>query len=60
MTFPRFPRRALAVRALLTTSLVLAACNYTFSGGGGLPSHIETIYVPPVENSTAVRISNAW
>lgn len=52
MTFPRFPRRALAVRALLTTSLVLAACNYTFSGGGGLPSHIETIYVPPVENST--------
>lgn len=29
------------------------ACNYTFSGGGGLPSHIETVYVPPVENNTS-------
>ena len=27
-------------------------CNYTFSGGGGLPSHIETVYVPPIENRT--------
>lgn len=31
---------------------VLLACNYTFSGGGGLPSHINTVYVPPVENNT--------
>ena len=29
-----------------------SACNYTFSGGGGLPSHIETVYVPPIENRT--------
>ena len=28
------------------------ACNYTFAGGGGLPSHIETVYIPPVENNT--------
>ena len=27
-------------------------CNYTFAGGGGLPSHIETVYVPPIENKT--------
>lgn len=27
-------------------------CNYTFAGGGGLPSHIETVYVPPIENNT--------
>jgi len=32
--------------------VALAACNYTFSGGGGLPPHIETIYVAPVENQT--------
>jgi len=30
----------------------LIGCNYTFSGGGGLPSHIETVYVPPIENKT--------
>lgn len=29
-----------------------AACHYTFSGGGGLPSHIRTVFVPPVENRT--------
>ncbi len=29
-----------------------AGCNYTFAGGGGLPSHIKTVYVPPIENRT--------
>lgn len=33
-------------------SLLLGGCLYSFSGGGGLPSHIQTIYVPPVENET--------
>lgn len=33
--------------------LLLSACMYTFSGGGGLPEHIETVAVPPVENETA-------
>jgi hypothetical protein len=36
--------------AVLVTGTM--ACNYTFAGGGGLPSHIETVYVPPVENKT--------
>lgn len=27
-------------------------CNYTFSGGGGLPPHIETVYVAPIDNRT--------
>lgn len=32
--------------------MVLSGCLYSFSGGGGLPSHVETMYVPPVENET--------
>ncbi len=31
---------------------VAGACNYTFSGGGGLPSHVKTIYVAPIDNQT--------
>jgi hypothetical protein len=38
--------------AALGAVCALVACNYGFSGGGGLPAHIETIYVPPVENNT--------
>ena len=30
---------------------LLSAC-YSFSGGGGLPSHIKTAFVAPIENST--------
>lgn len=33
--------------------VLLGGCVYTFSGGGGLPDHIETVAVPPVENETA-------
>lgn len=36
----------------LALVLALAGCNYTFSGGGGLPSHVHTMFVPPVENQT--------
>lgn len=32
--------------------LLVAGCNYTFSGGGGLPSHVRTVSVPPVQNET--------
>ncbi len=46
----RSPRKAGTAGVLL--AVMLAACNYTFSGGGGLPDHIKTIYVPPVENNT--------
>lgn len=40
-------------RAAPASLLLLAGCMYTFSGGGGLPEHIETVAVPPVENETA-------
>ncbi len=32
--------------------MVLTGCLYSFSGGGGLPSHVETVYVAPVQNET--------
>lgn len=35
---------------LLAASLVTGC--YGFSGGGGLPSHMNTAFVPPVENET--------
>lgn len=42
-----------AILASLGISLAsLAGCNYTFSGGGGLPSNIKTVYVAPIENNT--------
>ena len=41
-------RNSLALGALCA----VVACNYTFSGGGGLPSHVKTIYVAPIDNQT--------
>lgn len=50
MTFRRPPPElALALFALVVT---LPGCLYSFSGGGGLPSHLETVSIPPVENET--------
>lgn len=41
------------LRRLSPAALLLCgACLYGFSGGGGLPSHISTVYVPPVQNET--------
>jgi hypothetical protein len=36
----------------LAFSAALAACNYGFSGGGGFPSDIRTVYIEPFENQT--------
>ena len=36
----------------LVPAVGTSACTYTFAGGGGLPEHIETVWVPPVENNT--------
>jgi len=38
---------------LLVALFGLAGCNYGFSGGGGLPSNLETAFVPPIENRTS-------
>lgn len=46
------PRRPEIATAVAAVALVVTGCLYSFSGGGGLPSHIESVYVPPVENET--------
>lgn len=49
-------RRAVPRWALpgLAASVLLAASGcYSFSGGGGLPSHIKTAYVEPATNQTS-------
>lgn len=45
-------RASPAAAVAAVASLVLGGCIYGFSGGGGLPAHIETLAVPPVENQT--------
>ena len=35
----------------LAAVAALAGC-YSFSGGGGLPSHMRTVYVAPIENES--------
>lgn len=45
---PRLAGRLVALALLLATG----GCLYGFSGGGGLPDHIRTVYVPPVKNDT--------
>ncbi|MDT8437001.1 MAG: DUF4136 domain-containing protein [Gemmatimonadota bacterium] len=37
---------------VVAAGLLVAACSYTFSGGGGLPPHVRTIFVEPVDNQT--------
>lgn len=44
----RFRSGAMTAIAMLT---VLAGC-YSFSGGGGLPSHMRTVWVAPIENES--------
>ncbi|MEN8143973.1 MAG: LPS assembly lipoprotein LptE [Gemmatimonadota bacterium] len=44
--------RVLVALAIGLTAVSTAGCLYKFSGGGGLPSHINTVFVPPVENET--------
>ena len=48
---PEHWRGTLAVFAVLAVASIASAC-YSFTGGG-LPPHIRTIYVLPVENRTA-------
>jgi hypothetical protein len=54
MSFRRFRefRGALGGAAVLMLAASTSSCNYTFAGGGGLPSHIKTVYVAPIDNRT--------
>jgi len=37
---------------LLLVTLAAAGCSYGFTGGGGFPSHIRTLYIAPLQNDT--------
>jgi outer membrane lipopolysaccharide assembly protein LptE/RlpB len=51
-------RRARAASAALAAALLLAGCMYRFTGGG-LPSHIRTVYVELWENNTPYEFLRA-
>jgi hypothetical protein len=53
MKLRRF-RRTPGIRVLscLIASVFLAACNYGFSGGGGFPADVRTIFIEPFGNET--------
>lgn len=53
MRFRMTSLRYHADRALLPLAVALLAACYSFSGGGGFPSDIRTIYIAPFENQTA-------
>ncbi len=52
MPFPMRSLTSLAERALAALCLILAAACYSFSGGGGFPDDIRTVYIAPFENTT--------
>lgn len=52
MRFRMTSSRYLAERLLLPAAVALLAACYSFSGGGGFPSDIRTIYIAPFENQT--------
>jgi hypothetical protein len=37
---------------LLGVALLAGGCNYGFTGGGGFPAHVRTIYIAPLDNET--------
>jgi len=42
----------LAVGAMAAGALVLGACSYGLSGGGGFPSSVKTVCIEPFDNQT--------
>jgi hypothetical protein len=44
--------QASARLAALMALVMVGGCNYGFTGGGGFPSHVRTIYIAPLENRT--------
>ena len=41
-----------AASLVVAAMAVLAGCTYGFSGGGGFPSDVRTLYIAPFENRT--------
>ena len=46
------PGRRAAVSLLAAGTLLLGACSYGLSGGGGFPASIRTVCIQPFENQT--------
>lgn len=51
MVFPVRPGRFVASSVALGALLLHTAC-YRFSGGGGLPNDVRTVFIAPFENQT--------
>lgn len=51
MLFRMISGRCAALSTGLAACLVLSAC-YSFSGGGGFPDDVRTVYIAPFENRT--------
>jgi hypothetical protein len=45
-------RAASRLLPVLALALAAGACNYGFTGGGGFPAHVRTIYIAPLDNET--------
>jgi hypothetical protein len=45
-------RASARLASLCAFALTLAGCNYGFSGGGGFPSHVRTVFIAPLGNET--------
>ena len=45
--------RGIRVRSLIgSAALLLTSCNYGFSGGGGFPADVRTLYIESFQNET--------
>lgn len=51
LLFRRKPGRR-ACSALLLSALLASGCNYGFTGGGGFPADVRTVYIEPFPNET--------
>ena len=52
MKLLHFLRTSGNLSALCASALLLTSCNYGFSGGGGFPSDVRTIFIEAFENET--------
>lgn len=49
---PRRSGRSRHELILLLALSLIGGCSYGFTGGGGFPAHIQSVYVAPFENET--------
>ena len=44
--------RGIRALSIFACAIALASCNYGFTGGGGFPADVRTIYIEPFQNET--------